>query len=136
MKQWIYGRMKWLPALAVPLPLALNAQQPAPPPAADTSPIESKAVRILKASCDTLAGAKAISFTALNTYDKVARNGQPLYYTTLDQVTLQRPDKLRVIIPGDSVPDEIYCDGKTAEFGPRSSNTSQGFEAITSANGK
>jgi hypothetical protein len=81
---WIYGRMKWLPALTVLLPLQLNAQLPAPPPAADTSPIEPKAVDILKASCDMLAGAKAMSFTALNTYEKVARNGLPLYYTTLN----------------------------------------------------
>jgi hypothetical protein len=66
-KLWICGRMKWLPALAVLLPLQLNAQQPAPPPAADTSPIEPKAVEILEASCDTLARAKAMSFTALNT---------------------------------------------------------------------
>jgi hypothetical protein len=112
-KLWIYGRMKWLPALAVLLPLQLNAQQPAPQPAADTSPIEPKAVEILKAYCDTLGRAKAMSFTALNTYEKAARNGQPLYYTTLNQVTLQRPDKLRVITPGDGVPDEFYYDGKT-----------------------
>ena len=45
-----------------------------------------------------------MSFTALNTYGKVARDGQPLYYTMLNQVTLQRPDKLRVIPPGDGVP--------------------------------
>lgn len=80
--------MKWLPALAVLLPLQLNAQLPAPSPAADTSPVEPKEVEILKASCDTFAGAKAMSFTALSTCEKVARNGQPLYYTTLNQGTL------------------------------------------------
>jgi hypothetical protein len=74
--------------------------------------IEPKAVEILKAACDTLTGAAAMSFTAVNTYEKAARNGQPLYYTTLNQVTLQRPDKLRVITPGDGIADEFYYDGK------------------------
>ena len=40
-------------------------------------------------------------------------NGQPLYYTTMSQVTLRRPDKLRVITPGDGPPTEFYYDGKT-----------------------
>ena len=39
--------------------------------------------------------------------------GQPLFYATLNEVTLQRPDKLRVITRGDGVPDEFYYDGKT-----------------------
>jgi hypothetical protein len=81
---------------------------PSTPPA-----IEPKAVAILKAAAETLASAKTMSFTALNTYEKAALNGQPLYYATLNEVTLQRPDKLRVITPGDGVPDEFYYDGKT-----------------------
>ena len=43
-----------------------------------------------------------MSFTALNTYEKAAVNGQPLYYATLNQVTLQRPDRLRVSVHGNS----------------------------------
>ena len=75
-------------------------------------PIEAKAIDILKAACAALSGAKAMSFTALNTYEKAARNGQPLYYSTLNQVTFMRPNMLRVITPGDGVPDEFYYDGK------------------------
>jgi hypothetical protein len=59
-----------------------------------------------------LAAAKAMSFTATSTYEKAARNGQPLYFTTLNLVTMQRPDRLRVITPGDGIPDEFYYDGK------------------------
>ena len=99
--------------------LLANAQAPkkapAPPPAAVTEgppPVEPKALDILKAACETLAAAKAMSFSALSTYEKAARNGQPLFYSTLNKVTVQRPDKLVVITPGDGTPDEFYYDGK------------------------
>ena len=54
-----------------------------------------------------------MSFTAVNTYEKAARNGQPLYYASLNHVTFLRPNMLRVITPGDGVPDEFYYDGKS-----------------------
>ncbi len=95
--------------MAMVLPgLALAQTAPAEP-----HPIEPKAMAILKAACTKLADAKAMSFTALNTYEKAARNGQPLFYSTLNHVTMQRPNQLRVITPGDGVPDEFYYDGKT-----------------------
>ncbi len=91
------------------------AQQSAatPTPAAAPPTIEPAAVAILKAATETLASAKTMSFTAVSTYERFALNGQPLFYATLNQVTLQRPDKLRVITIGDGVPDEFYYDGKT-----------------------
>jgi hypothetical protein len=106
------GRLSTLSlAIGVLLPLPLIAQ---PAPSANASPpIEPKAMEVLKAACDTLAAANAMSFTAVNTYEKAARNGQPLFYATLNQVTMQRPDKLRVVTPGDGVPDEFYYNGKT-----------------------
>jgi len=85
---------------------AASAQQAGPPPA-----IEPKATEILQAGCNTLADAKAMSFDALNTYERAARNGQPLFYSTLNHVTLSRPDKLRVETPGDGVPDIFIYDG-------------------------
>lgn len=110
-------QMVLLAALILPWLPQAHAQQvtgaPPQPAAAPTPPIEPKAAAILKSSCDVLAGAKAMSFTALNTYEKAARNGQPLYYAVRNQVTLQRPDKLRVITPGDGIPDEFYYDGKS-----------------------
>ena len=36
-----------------------------------------------------------------------------MYYSTLSQVALQRPNKLRVITPGDGPPSDFYYDGKT-----------------------
>lgn len=96
-----------------------QAQQPEPAPAAPAAEsgvaarVEAKVREILKASCDTLAEAKTLSFTAVNTYERAAVNGQPLYFATLNQVVLQRPNKLRVITPGDGIADEFYYDGKT-----------------------
>src|ERR1700748_2507939 len=101
----------WSLAIGVLLPLPLIAQ-PAPSASAP-SPIEPEAIEVLRGACDTLAAAKAMSFTAVNTYEKAARNGQPLFYATLNQVTMQRPDKLRVVTLGDGVPDEFYYNGKT-----------------------
>jgi hypothetical protein len=74
---------------------------------------QEKAIAILKAAGARLAAAKTMSFTAINTYEVPSADGQPLYYTTESHVTLERPNKLRVITPGDGVPDEFYYDGKT-----------------------
>jgi hypothetical protein len=91
-----------------------RAQQPQPP--AQSPPehpaIEPVALEMLKAMSGRLAGAKSMSFTAVTTYESPARNGQPLYYATLSQVAVQRPNKLRVITPGDGPASEFYYDGK------------------------
>ena len=68
---------------------------------------------VLQAACDRLSAAQTMSFTALNTYQKAARDGQPLFYSKLHHVTARRPDGLRVITPGDGPADEFYFDGKT-----------------------
>ena len=60
-----------------------------------------------------LAAAKSLSFTAVATYESPARTGLPLAYTTLSEVTVERPDKLRVITPGDGPRSEFYYDSKT-----------------------
>src|SRR5437763_14001329 len=64
-------------------------QAPAPAPAA-ASGIEPKAAELLRAMSSRLAASKAMSFTAISTYESPAINGQPLYYTTISEVTLQR----------------------------------------------
>jgi hypothetical protein len=74
--------------------------------------IEPKAIEILKAACDRLAVARSMSFTAVVTYENPSRRGTPLAYTTKSEVTLQRPDKLRVITPADGPATEFYYDGK------------------------
>ena len=43
--------------------------------------IEPKALSVLRSACDTLSRAQTMGFTAVDTYERAARNGQPLYYT-------------------------------------------------------
>jgi hypothetical protein len=74
--------------------------------------LDPKAIDILKASSARLAAAKTMSFTAIAEYESPSRLGPPLVYTTLSEVTLQRPDKLRVITPADGPASEFYYDGK------------------------
>jgi hypothetical protein len=54
-----------------------------------------------------------MSFTAVVSYENPSRLGPSLVYTTRSDVTLQRPNKLRVISPGDGPASEFYYDGKT-----------------------
>jgi hypothetical protein len=75
--------------------------------------LQPRAIAILKAASAKLAAAKTLSFTAVATYESPARTGQPLAYTTLSEVTLERPNKLRVITPYDGPASEFYYDGKT-----------------------
>jgi hypothetical protein len=104
--------------------LSASAQQPpgtpstpAPstPPAAPpgTPALEPKAIEVLKASSSRLAAARTLSFTAVASYESPSRVGPALVYTTRSLVTLQRPDKLRVIQTGDGPASEFYYNGKT-----------------------
>ncbi len=82
--------------------------------AAQASPqLEPKAVEILKAACAKLAAARSMSFTAIVTYESPSRLGFPLAYATKSDVLFQRPDKLRVLTPGDGPASDFYYDGKT-----------------------
>ena len=75
--------------------------------------LEPKAIELLKATSSRLAAARTMSFTAVVTYESPSRLGTPLAYTTKSEVTLQRPDKLRVITPCDGPASEFYYNGKT-----------------------
>ena len=93
-------------------PVAAPAQN-APAAPAPAPVMEPKAIEVLKAASDKLAVANTLQFTAVSTYERAATNGQPLYFSLVHNVTVQKPDKLRVITPGDGTPDEFYYDGKT-----------------------
>ena len=87
--------------------------------AAETSPapeatpsLEPKALDILKAASSRLAAARTMKFNAVHFYESPSRHGHPLAFTTKSQVTLQKPDKLRVIMSADGPASEFYYDGK------------------------
>ena len=95
------------------------AKKKAKPVAAEASPapepspaLEPKAIEILKAASSRLAAARIVKFTAVDFYESSSRHGHPLSVTTKSEVTLQRPDKLRVITSADGPPSEFYYDGK------------------------
>ena len=75
--------------------------------------IEPAALSIIKEMGAKLAQAKSLSFTATATYESTARTGQPLAYLTQMDVSLQRPNKLRVITLGDGPRSEFYFNGET-----------------------
>jgi hypothetical protein len=110
-----------LVALGVALAANGNAQPSQPTPQAPTPEaparaeptLEPKAIELLKAMSARLAGAHTMTFTAVSTYESPTHIGPPLAYTTISEVTLQRPDKLRVITPGDGPASEFYYDGHT-----------------------
>ncbi len=74
--------------------------------------LEPKAIDILKAAGARLAAAHSMSFTAVVSYEGPSLLGPPLVYSTKSDVTMQRPDKLRVITLGDGPASEFYYDGK------------------------
>lgn len=86
--------------------------QPKEAPPTVRMELEPKAMDILKASCDRLAAARTMGFTAVVTYESPSRFGTPLAYTTKSEVTLQRPDKLKVVTAGDGPASEFIYDGK------------------------
>jgi len=104
------------------------AQAPAaatPPPAKATKPakkaaapafkliLEPKAMDLLKATSARIAAANTMSFTATVSYEYPSKLGPPILYTSRYDVTMQRPDKLRIVMPGDGPSSEFYYDGKT-----------------------
>ncbi len=121
----VVGCALWL-AVGASLAANANAQQPPPQPVAPASPpgqapappaaelpLEPKAIEVLKASSSRLAAARTMSFTAVVSIESPSRLGPAPVYTTRSEVTLQRPDKLRVIQVADGPASEFYYDGKT-----------------------
>ena len=119
----IFGRALLMTAAALLVAGAANAQTTTPPPKKSTPhakqgpvvlipALEPKAIELLKATSARLAAAHTLSFTAVEIFEQPSRHGHPLAYATKSDVTLQRPDKLRVIIAGDGPASEFYYDGK------------------------
>jgi len=93
---------------------AANAAKPAKraAPQAAKFVIEQRAMDLLKATSARLAAAKSMSFTALVTEEYPSRYGPPVAYPVRYDVTMQRPDKLKVLQSGAGPTSEFYYDGK------------------------
>jgi hypothetical protein len=95
---------------AAPPKSAKPAKKPVAPAAQLV--LEPRAIDILKAASAKLAAAKSMTFTAVVSYESPSRLGPPLVYSTKSDVTLQRPDKLKIVTLGDGPASEFYFDGK------------------------
>jgi hypothetical protein len=100
---------------AAPAATAKPAKPAAKKPAAPVYKlvIEPKAMDLLKEMSAKIAAAKAMTFTATVGYEFPSKLGPPIAYTMRYDVTMQRPDKLKVVMPGDGPASEFYYDGKT-----------------------
>jgi hypothetical protein len=96
---------------AAPAKTAKAAKKPAAP--AFKLILEPRAMDLLRATSARLAAAKSMSFTAVVGYEYPSKLGPPIVYSTRYDVTMQRPDKLRIVSPGDGPASEFYYDGKT-----------------------
>jgi hypothetical protein len=100
------------PATTPPAAKKKSTAKAAPAPSRPAPVKEQRAIEVLKASCAKLAAAGSLSFTALGAYEVPSLWGPPIIYGRIYEVTLQRPDKLRVITVGDGPVTEFYDDGK------------------------
>lgn len=101
-------------------PVAARAQSAAPPAHKQTtaaakkqSQLEPKAIEVLQAVSNRLAAVHTLSFVAVETSESLSRQGTQLVSRRRSEVTLQRPDKLRVILSGNGPRSQVYCNGNT-----------------------
>jgi hypothetical protein len=74
--------------------------------------LEPKAMDILKAMGERLAAARTMMFTAFESFESPNGQDHPLVYTAKSELTLQRPDRLRLLLSGDGPSAEFHYDGK------------------------
>jgi len=103
-----------LTCAALTLPVAAQGTAPkgARKPAAFKPVLEPRAVELLQAMSQRLAAAKSLSFSAVASYEYPSRLGPPIVYSVRYDVALQRPNQLKVIVPGDGPAYEYLFDGK------------------------
>src|SRR6516165_10656928 len=92
-------------------------------PASDTSnqqkDIDPLALKVLKAVTDPIRDAKAFSFRTRAIREYLGSNGQIITYFTTSDVTVGRPDRLRVDFKGRGHDVQLYYDaGQTVLYAP------------------
>jgi hypothetical protein len=101
------------PAQARPAAPAKPAPKKAQAKPAPFKPVlEPRAVELLQAMSQRLAAARSLSFTAVASYEYPSRLGPPIVYSMRYEVVLQRPNQLKIVVPGDGPASEFMWDGK------------------------
>ena len=99
-------------------PASVQAQT-APPLQRPSNPsvtkplLEARALDLLRESSARIASSRSLAFNATVGYEYPSRLGPPLLYSISYEVLMQRPDKLRVLIPGDGPASQFFFDGRT-----------------------
>src|SRR5215471_12253726 len=89
--------------------------------APDKKDIDPLALKVLKAVTDPIRDAKAFSFRTRAIREYLGSNGQIISYFTTSDVTVGRPDKLRVDFKGRGRDVQLYHEaGKTVLYAPES----------------
>jgi hypothetical protein len=110
-------------AAALAVPAFAQAPASSKPPAAKAAPkkpatkpvtpvLEPRAVELLQAMSRRLAAARSLSFTAVAAYEYPSRLGPAIVYTMRYDVALQRPNQLKIVVPGDGPASEFTYDGE------------------------
>jgi hypothetical protein len=73
--------------------------------------LEPRALEILKATSARLAAARTLTFTAVIADEAPSRLGPPLLYASRADVSLQRPDRLRIVSSGAGPRSEVLVNG-------------------------
>ena len=104
------------PAQPAAVPKTAAPAKPAPKKAAKPAPfkpvLEQRAVDLLQAMSQRLGAARSLAFTAVASYEYPSRLGPPIVYSVRYDVALQRPNQLKIVVPGDGPAFEFLYDGK------------------------
>jgi hypothetical protein len=103
-----------------PAVLVAAEESPSPKTAALSPDIDQQALDHLKRMSAALAAAKAFSFRTSSTVEVPAKTGQFITLFANSEITLQRPNKLRVRVTGEVPNFEFAYDGNNiAAFAPK-----------------
>src|SRR5262249_37945509 len=95
-------------------------QKPAPkPPDQQQKDIDPLALKVLKAVTDPIRDAKAFSFKTRGIREFLGSNGQIITYFTNSNITVARPDKLRIDFTGRGQDVQLFYDsGQAVIYAP------------------
>jgi hypothetical protein len=93
---------------------AHRSTSPKPARAVSTANVEPRALDVLKSVGDRLAAARTLSFVAVDRRESRADEDTPRIQKNRFEVTLRRPDKLRVLVFSDAgFVSQVNCNGRT-----------------------
>jgi hypothetical protein len=107
----VVGASFAVPAIAADSPAANAAAPSGHRWAPEAQVLEPRALGILKATSARLAAARTLTFTAVIADEAPSRLGPPLLYASRADVSLQRPDRLRIVSSGAGPRSEILVAG-------------------------